>query len=313
MSILDGVTVVGAGATGGYLAAQLAAAGVPVTVVARGESLERIGTTGIELRHPDGSTQLVRPERAVAPETPVPPSELVIFSVKTYDTEAASRLVGPLLAPDGHVLCLQNGVKNEELLAAACGADRVLSGVLYIGAQRTAPGVIACTSPPRVVVGPYAGSDLHASNEVQALMAKAGIDCTVEPNVRGAKWQKFLFNCGLNPLTAVTGERLGRLLADPATRDAFDLLVDEAAAVALAEGAPLAEDHRAAVNATAARMDISSSMAEDLAAGRPIELDAFSGYVIALGERNGVPTPATRLVHGILTALDSARVPATGG
>jgi 2-dehydropantoate 2-reductase len=303
----DRVTVIGAGATGAYLAARLAAADIPVTVIARGESLERIGAEGIELEHPDGRRETVRPAAVAAPGDEIARAALAVFCVKTYDTDAASALVDPLLRPDGRVLCLQNGVKSEQILAEAVGAPRVLSGVLYIGAQRLAPGVIKCSAPPRVVVGPYDGADLAASADVEALLSKAGIACTVEPNVRGAKWQKFLFNCGLNPLTAITRQRLGRLLAIPEAHAAFDALVDEAATVALAAGAPLPADCRDITAATAARMDISSSMAEDLAAGRPIELDAFSGYVIALGERHGVATPATRLVHGLLAALNEGR------
>ncbi len=116
-----------------------------------------------------------------------------------------------------------------------------------------------------------------------------------------------MFNCALNPLTAITKKRLGELLSYPATAEVFDLLVDEAAAAALAVGAPLAPDHKARVEDIAARMvDISSSMAEDLAVGRRIELDAFTGYVIELGEAHGVPTPVTRAAHGMLVALTSA-------
>ena len=99
---------------------------------------------------------------------------------------------------------------------------------------------------------------------------------------------------------------LGELLSLPATAEVFTMLVDEAAAVALSAGAPLAKDHRQRVDQTAMRMDISSSMAEDLAAGWKIELDAFTGYVIELGLAHGIPTPATRAVHGILVALDNA-------
>jgi 2-dehydropantoate 2-reductase len=184
--------------------------------------------------------------------------------------------------------------------------------VLYIGAQRLSPGVISCTAPARVVVGPYDGTDAgHAadvSTEIAQLLGTAGISATMSPDVRTAKWQKFLFNCGLNPLTAITGQRMGQLLAQPPAMEVFDGLVDEAAAVALAHGAPLAAGFREQVDATARRMDISSSMAEDLQAGRAIELDAFTGYVLALGEQTGVPTPTTRVVHGLLVALDAARV-----
>ncbi|WP_433757155.1 ketopantoate reductase family protein [Nocardia sp. CA-135398] len=157
-----------------------------------------------------------------------------------------------------------------------------------------------------MTVGPYLGTDLAASSQVRELFSSANIKAAVEPDISRSKWQKFLFNCGLNPLTAITKKRLGELLSHQATAVVFDMLVDEAAAAALAAGAPLAPDHKARVDDTAARMDISSSMAEDLAAGRKIELDAFSGYVIELGEAHGVPTPVTRAAHGMLVALDNA-------
>lgn len=309
MKVSRTVGVVGAGATGGYLAARLARAGVPVTLVARGDSLERIRAHGIEVTDPEGERWVARPEHVCATEdlASVEACDFTLFCVKGYDTEAAVTLLDPLLGSDGRVVCLQNGVKNEQILAQAIDRDRVLSGVLYIGSQRVAPGVITCTAPPRVILGPYSGGDDTASHEVRELFVTAGIECTVDPNVLAAKWQKFLFNCGLNPLTAITGQRMGQLLAVPDAAALFDRLVDEAIGVAEAAGAPLPADAKEHVAATARRMDISSSMADDLEAGRAIELDAFTGYVIELGEAHGVPTPSTRAAHGILAALDAAR------
>ncbi|HSE54154.1 MAG TPA: ketopantoate reductase family protein [Nocardioidaceae bacterium] len=307
------VAVVGAGATGAYLAARLVDSGARVTLIARGASHERISADGIEIIDADGNRHTSRPWQVITPDEAAEPVDLVLFCVKTYDTESASALVGPLLGDDGHVLCLQNGVKNEEILAQAFGPSRVLSGVLYIGSERVAPGVISCSSPPRIVVGPFDGADPGVSTDVEELFSRAGITATMSLDVRAAKWQKFLFNCGLNPLTAITSQRMGQLLAQPAAMAVFDALVDEAAAVAVADGAPLVPGYREQVDATARRMDISSSMAEDLQAGRAIELDAFTGYVLELGERTGVATPATRVVHGILTALDSARTTSTRG
>ena len=305
MSEIRTVAVVGAGATGAYLAAELTDAGLPVTLVARGASLAKIRSGGIEVRRPDGTTRVARPAQVVGVTEVSDPVDLVLFCVKTYDTVAATRLVEPLLRTGGYVLCLQNGVKNEQLLADVVGGSNVLSGVLYIGSQRAAPGVIVCSSLPRIVIGPYEGAGLVESRAVKELFDSAGIECTVDPQVGGAKWQKFLFNCGLNPMTAITGRRMAQLLAEPATAGIFHALVDEAAAVAVAAGAPLPDGYRANVTAIAQRMDISSSMAEDLNAGRALELDAFTGYVIALGESTGTPTPSTKVVHGILTALDA--------
>ncbi|MEV4126447.1 2-dehydropantoate 2-reductase [Nocardia sp. NPDC049707] len=287
-------------------AAQLTKAGVPVTLIARDESLRQIREHGIVLEDACGERETIRPDHVLAAEDVDHRADLVLFCVKSYDTEAATESVRLLVKPDGHVLCLQNGVQNEQILADKLGPSHILSGVLYIGANRLGPGVIRCSAPPSLIVGPYVGADLAVSSEVQELFSSANIKAAVEPDVGASKWQKFLLNCGLNPLTAITKKRLGELLSHPATADVFDMLVGEAAAVALAAGAPLAPDHKARVDDTAARMDISSSMAEDLAAGRKIELDAFTGYVIQLGETHGVPTPATRAAHGMRVALDNA-------
>jgi len=100
------VTVVGAGATGGYLAAQLAKAGVSVTLVARADSLRQIRSSGITLERPDGERETIRPERVLAPNEIEHRADLVLLCVKSYDTEAAAHLVTPLVADDGHVLCL---------------------------------------------------------------------------------------------------------------------------------------------------------------------------------------------------------------
>jgi 2-dehydropantoate 2-reductase len=168
------VTVVGAGATGGYLAAQLAKAGVSVTLVARADSLRQIRSSGITLERPDGERETIRPQRVLAANEIEHRADLVLFCVKSYDTEAAAHLLTPLVADDGHVLCLQNGVKNEQILAAAIGDSRLLSGVLYIGSERLSPGVIRCSMPPSLIVGPYAGADLTSSTKVQEPLLSAG-------------------------------------------------------------------------------------------------------------------------------------------
>ncbi len=305
------VTIVGAGATGGYLAALLTEAGVPVTLVARGESLHRIRDLGLDVTKPDGSTSRTRPYRILAVDDVDEPADLVLFCVKTYDTESLTAALPRLLGAQGQLVCLQNGVRTEGVLAGVAGPDRLVSAVLYVGARRTSPGAVVCTVPPRLILGPYRseqpGGSTEAARRLKGLLDQAGIECSVEQTAASAKWQKFLFNCGLNPLTAVTGTTMGRLLAESGTAAVFDGLVDEAAAVADAAGAPLFPDHRARVDEVAHRMDISSSMAEDLQAGRPVEVDAFSGYVVELGRKHGVPTPTTDVVHAILTARAANR------
>src|SRR5699024_7978822 len=140
-----------------------------------------------------------------------------------------------------------------------------------------------------------------AAENVTASLRGAGIESVVEKNILTEKWQKFLFNCGLNPLTALTGQKMGTILADSVLEGMYRDLVTEAARVGEETGAPLASDAVGQAITTAHRMDISSSMADDRAAGRPLELDAFSGHVLALAELTGIPVPATRVVHALLS------------
>jgi len=301
------VAVVGAGATGGYLAARMARAGIDVTVVARGNSLAQIRACGITVIEPDGRTETIRPARVVASDAIDRPVDVALFCVKAYDTEAAAMVLPELLGARGHVVCLQNGVENEQLIARLVPAARVLSGALYIGAQRTAAGVVQCSAPPRVTIGSLVGGDETVVVAIAKMFARAGIDCSVHAQIYAEKWQKFLFNCGLNPLTTITRQRLGPLLRNDDMAFVFDTLIDEAAAVGRAIGAPILADFTARLDATAKQLDISSSMAEDMDAGRPLESDTFTGYVLRAGARAGVSTPMTRAIHGILVALDQSR------
>lgn len=301
------VGVIGAGATGGFLAARLAAAGAPVTVLARGESLTRIRDAGIEVHNPDGTRIVGRPDTVVEHAADAPePAQLVLFCVKSYDTAAAAPELAALLAPGGQVLCLQNGVDNEEQLAEVIDPRQLLSGVLYIGARRTGPGVIACSAPARLHFGAYLAGAVTAA-ELQPVtdrLRSAGLDVTAEDDIAPTKWQKFVFNCGLNPLTALLQRRLGEILAQPSGQRLYSQLVGEAIAAARAHGAPIGPDAGDRAEAAGRRMNILSSMAEDLAAGRRLEIGAFTGHVCALGRRHSVPTPVSEVVLDLLRAAN---------
>src|SRR5699024_960031 len=313
-----------------------ARAGIGVTLAARGTSARQISREGITIVDGDGRWRAT-PTDVIDTSGPSmagsgtgmagsgagvagrgagvagrgaseEPLDVVLVCVKTYDTDVVLPVIERLREPGTAVLSLQNGVRSDDALASHFGPEKVLSGVLYIGAHRHGPGKIECTSPPRIFVGPYAAGAGDAGRSLERgaagrfvnLCHEAGIEAVSDEAILTAKWQKFLFNCGLNPLTALTGKRLGTILADAATRQIFVDLVSEAAAAGRAAGAPLAEDAHAQAMATAERMDISSSMAEDLAAGRALELDAFSGHVLELAQRYGCEAPVTRSIDGLL-------------
>lgn len=297
--------VVGAGATGALMAGLLAEAGLRVTLIARGESLRAVREDGIRLIGPDGKSRTARPDTVAAPGEPVERADVTLFSVKTYDTTDAARALAPLVRDTGFVLCLQNGVENEEILALHVGESRVLPGVLYVGAERLGPGVVSYSIEPRIVFGRGSAAAEAPIDGIRDALNDANIAAEVDADILSAKWQKFIFNCGLNPLTAVTGQKLGTLFATEDGRKLFANLVDEAIGVAAAAGAPVGPTTRDNVIEIGRRMDISSSMAEDLAAGRPLELEAFCGYIRRLAARYGVATPVTDVFYRLLRAANT--------
>ncbi len=301
------IGVVGAGATGAYLAGRLAYAGIPVTLFARGRSLEAIQKNGIRIDGPDSYSVVATPDYVVSAEDEIEPVDLTLFCVKSFNTEEVAATIEPLVGNEGYILCIQNGVENEHVLAEYFGSERILAGTLYIGAERTAPGAITCSFPPRIIFGPYAQHQEAPLDRVKAVFDKADIECTIDPDILTAKWQKFLFNCGLNPLTALTRERLGPLLETEEGLSLFESLINEAIAVGKASGAPLRNDAHDRVMETARQMNISSSMAEDLDQGRPIELDAFNGYIRQLGQQTGIPTPTTDVIYRLLSVVNPGR------
>ena len=303
------VIVVGPGAVGGAIAVRSSGPGTVVRVVARGTTADSIVEHGIELQAHDGGRLVATP--AVLTQAAVDaldPPDVVIVCVKTRDTTGILEMLDRVVTPSTAVVCLQNGITNDRTIAARIGWDRLVPGVVYVGAGRTEANVIVERTVPRIELGTHDGRPLpEAVLRLAGGWRERGARVELRDDILTAKWQKFLFNAALNPLTALTGRRLGSIMADAGGRELFLRLVDDAIKVAHADGASLWPDARERVLAVAGSMDISSSMAEDLEAGRPLEREAFGGFVRTLAARHGIATPATDAVDQLLGVVDPGR------
>jgi 2-dehydropantoate 2-reductase len=302
------IGVIGSGAVGGLIAAELTRQGHDITLWARKASYEAITRDGITVHYAGQEPFNTRvSEVALFPAPPARPIDLGILCVKSYSNAEVLPKLTSFVGAEGSVLCVQNGVVNEQDLAERLGPDRVITGVLYVGAERSGPGRVECSTPARLRIGAYGARTRVDLSEIVDLFTGTQIDARLDPQIASGKWQKFLFNCGLNPLTALTRRRLGDVLATAEGRELFGNLVHEAIAVAQANGAPLKADAEDEVWKTAERMNITSSMGEDLTAGRRLEIELFTGFVRSLGERYGIATPVSSVVEKLLIAADSSR------
>lgn len=302
------VVVIGSGGTGGYFGARLARAGHAVTFLARGAHLRAIRSDGLTIRSAvDGEWRIEA--TAVDSLEGHPPADLVLFCVKSFDTEEAAGLLHPVLAPGTMVLSLQNGIDNEDKLARILGPGHVLGGAAYIFSNIEAPGVIAHHQFGRIVLGEMSGGPSDRTAALAQALAGAGIEAEADTDIRRTLWRKYVFLVALSGTTAVTRLPVKFIRETAETRELWRRLVQELLELAAADGADLGGD--AADSFTDLLESLGpgnySSLYQDLAAGKRLELDALQGHATRLGERYGVPTPTLFAVYAALVPyLDGA-------
>jgi 2-dehydropantoate 2-reductase len=295
------IAVMGSGGVGGYFGGRLAQVGEDVTFVARGAHLQAIRRDGLRVESPAGDFH-VRPAATDSPDS-IGPVDLILFAVKSYDTESAGRSSLPLLGKDSTLLCLQNGVDNEERLVGILGAGPVLAGVVHVLSTIRAPGVIAQTAGPRTIaLGEMDGQVTPRVERIHAVLTHAGIAARVSRRILVDLWEKFLFIAAQGGVTALTGLPVGEILACPETAELYRGVMEEVAAVGRARSVPIPGDavERAVAFARGLEPGMRSSLAHDLAQGRRLEVEALAGAVVRYGREAGVPTPLSFAIYAAL-------------
>jgi 2-dehydropantoate 2-reductase len=295
------VLVVGAGGVGGYFGARLVRAGTPVTFLARGAHLEALRRDGLRIRSVVDGEWGVKVD-AVANVTGRPPADVVLFCVKSFDTETAAAAIRAAVGPGTAVVSLQNGVDNEDTLDRVLGSGHAVGGVAYVFASIDAPGVIAHRLGGRVLFGELDGRSTARLAALREAFTAAGVPADVVPDIRRLLWEKYLMIAGQAGMTALARVPIGAIRAVPESWQMYRTIVEELAALARAEGVPLADGVVDAIVKTAEGLapEALSSLYHDLVQGRRLELEALHGHAVRLGRCHGVPTPAVLAVYAAL-------------
>lgn len=306
------ILVAGAGALGLYYGGRLARAGHPVAFWARGANLARLGAAGLTVRSTAGDFHLPVPLTVDSAEAAAAagPYDLILVTTKGYhgnpDFYAS---LAPALAESGVALTLQNGVESAKPLVAALGR-RVLAGVAFIGAERTAPGMVNHTAAGHVVLGEPGGGSSKRAQAVAALLQGAGIKATASQDIRVDQWRKLVWNAPFNGITALTRVYAHETLAVPAGRALVEAAMREVAAVAGALGVALEPTVVAdTLRLTETAGPVRTSMLVDLEHGRALEIEALYGPPIREGERLGVATPVLRSLAALLALAERQSKP----
>lgn len=304
------VAVLGAGAVGSYFGGMLARAGVRVTLIGRPAHVEAIRAGGLFL-------DTVSFQEHVAVEASAEPSgahgaDVILFCVKTTDTEEAARSLAPHLSPGAIVVSLQNGVDNVARIRAASGIE-ALPAVVYVAAALPEPGHVKHSGRGELVVGELkdgggaAVSLQDRAARVTALFTTAKVPCRVSPDVSVDLWTKFIMNCAGNAVTAITQTSYASAARNPQTREVMRQAIAETVAVGRAAGVALPEVDFISQGLKFLESisdQATSSTAQDLARGKRTEIDSLNGYVVRRGKELGIATPVSFTLFALVKLLE---------
>ncbi len=331
------IAIVGLGAVGGLIAARLARAGQPVCALARGQTLDAVRRNGLRLIDASGEQSLPllvsdRPEH-------LGPVDLIVLSVKAPALPSVAPQVARMLGRETAILSAMNGVPwwmfhglDETLAARAWPSidpdgqlarlmppERVIGGVLHLASDCPEPGVVRHSIGQRLIIGePTGGQRARSQAAAQALRA-AGFDVEEAPRIQQELWFKLWGNMTVNPISALTGATVDRIVGDPLVRAFMSRVMVEAAEIGARIGLPIAMSPEDRHQVTRRIGAFRTSMLQDVDAGRAIELDALVTVVREIGEAVGLATPNTDALLGLTRVfareqgLYPGEAPAPGG
>ena len=300
------VAVVGAGAVGSYFGAMLARAGHAVTLIGRPAHVQAIQRDGLQLEmagrvekiHVAASSELASVRGA----------DLVLFCVKSTDTETVAQQIAPHLAQDALLLSLQNGVDNTVVISRQL-RQTVIPAVVYVATAMPAPGCVTHNGRVDLVIG-AATAEPDTEKTLQALVdffATAQVPVRISPDVMAELWSKLLVNCAYNAISGLSQMPYAKLAELSSIRDTQRAAVREVIAVAAADGVQLSEQQsmEAVDHIAVAMAGQKSSTAQDMARHKPTEIDHLNGFIVRRGLELEVPTPVNQTLHALVKLVES--------
>jgi 2-dehydropantoate 2-reductase len=305
------ITVVGAGAIGGWIAAKLAIVGESVSVLARGDTLSLVRAEGLRLDAK--GEEFVATVDAADSAHSLGEQDLVVIAVKAPALPGLASELRPLIGPNTMIVPVLNGVPwwfvdGEPLasvdpdgsISAALPFDQVIGCVVHASCSRTAPNRIHVKHAEKLIIGePAGGEPSERAARLFGLLDAAGLRPDLTGNIRRAIWYKLWGNATINPLSALTRATCDLILADAGCRAWMLEGMAELAAVGAAIGCPVAESGEDRMAVTARLGAFKTSMLQDVEAGRPIELEALLGAPREIARRHGIETPALDRLYGV--------------
>jgi len=304
------IAIIGVGAMGSLFAYLLYKAGFNPWLLDRyQERVDIIKKEGLRVEGVSG-THCITIERITTKPEEIGIVDLAIIFVKAYDTEEALRGALPLIDEKTMVLSLQNGLNNLERIIVIIGKRRVIAGITAHGATQLSYGHIRHAGIGETVIGSLEDGKIEQISEIKKLLESSSVKTRITDDVEGTIWSKLIINAAINPLTALTQLRNGKIIEYEELLDIQLRIVKEACAVARAKGITIhyhdpVEKVKDVCRATASNI---SSMLQDILNGKRTEIDYINGAIVSEGSKYHIATPYNEILTRLIKALEIQKV-----
>ena len=297
------INIIGAGAMGCLYGAHLADRGHDITLVdIREDIVSTINSNGLRVDGVGGDYQIGI--TAVTPDADIKPADAVFLQVHTSGTVAAAKTARRLVAHGGYAVTFQNGIGNIEALVDALGEANVIGGVSRNSATLAGPGHATHTNAGPTLIGELDGSNSGRVTTLQSTLNDAGFETEITDNIMGVVWGKFIENCAINPVCAVTSLLAGEILTTPEAGELQDKLVEEILMVVAAKGITFSGEDPVA-HAKSVTAMVKPSMQQHMDTGRLTEIDAINGALVREAEALGIDTPYNKAITLLVKARNA--------
>lgn len=300
------ILIMGTGGVGGYYGGLLAQQGNEVTFISRGAHLYALRHEGLKVKSVHGDFT-VSPADATDDPANVGPVDLILFCVKTYNTDEAAEAIRPAVVAQTTVVSLQNGIDAAERIGKVVGMEHVLGGVTWLSSAVEAPGVIRQVSQfRRVALGELGGGRSERVQSVYEVLNQTGITVEISEDIQKVLWTKLVFISAVSSLGSLTRLPMGAYRSIPETRGLLSSIMQEVEAVARAQGVNLDEDvvQKWLQFIDDAAPQMKPSMQLDVETGRRTELESMVGVIGRKGRALGVSTPTADFVYASLLPVE---------
>lgn len=300
------ILIMGTGGVGGYYGGLLAQQGNDVTFVARGAHLDALRREGLKVKSVHGDF-IVFPANATDDPANVGPVDLIIFCVKTYNSDEAAVAIRLAVGPQTVVMSLQNGIDAAERIGEVIGLEHVVGGATWLSSAVEAPGVIKQISQfRRIVLGELDGSQSARIQSIYEVLRNTGISVEISENIQKVLWTKFVFISAASGLGSLTRLPMGDYRFLPETRGLLSSIMQEVEALAQAQDINLDPDvvQKSLEFTDKAAPHIKPSMQLDVETGHRTELESMIGVIGRKGRKLGVPTPSADFVYASLLPIE---------